>query len=587
MGAEFLVNSYAGQWQEHPDIARLNDGSIVVVWDSFYSEGDTDYYYVAAQRYSATGQRIGGEMLLDNDITGQSRNPSVVALEDGGFAVAWEASQGSSILDETDVYTRAFNADGSARGASIVAHGSSTEDQYAASIAATANGGYTLTFSSYGGSEVDVWDDIFMQRFSAQGTKLGGTTQVNQHTEMDQHNSRATTLANGNVLITWEAEYAGNENPSGVNDDAVRGRIYSQTGQALTREFLVVGENDGMNSGIGLTDSSVDVAALPNGQFIVSWYQTVLHDDADTTYEIHAQRYNANGVRVGTEMLVYSTTEGVPDHSAITALDGGGFVIAWDGFGSETYEFEEVYARVYDAAGRPLGAHFKVNPPSGETGQENPELQALDGGGFMVVYGSEYLDGDNDAIAGRIFGQGSDRDDTDTLAWSGSYHALAGHDTVVGTNGNDIIHGDDGNDRLTGNGGNDRLYGSRGNEVMAGGAGNDLMAGGRGGDILNGGTGADTFLYFLASDSDRVLTDRIVNFEYGRDEIDLSAIDANTAAGGNQAFAFVGAAAFSGVAGQLRYAGGQLSGDTDGDRVADLLITISNAGSFVAGDLIL
>ena len=49
---------------------------------------------------------------------------------------------------------------------------------------------------------------------------------------------------------------------------------------------------------------------------------------------------------------------------------------------------------------------------------------------------------------------------------------------------------------------------------------------------------------------------------------------------------FIGNAAFSGVAGQLRYAGGYLSADTNGDGVADLSVQILGSPSLSGNDLL-
>jgi Ca2+-binding RTX toxin-like protein len=561
MSDEFLINTYTGQWQDNPDITQLNDGTIVVVWDSFYFEDDSDFYYIAAQRFTAEGERIGGELFLDNDLYGQSTHPSITALKDGGYAVAWETAVGESILDQTNVYTRTFNADGTPRGDTVLAHTRSGEDQYAASITATRNGGYTLTWTSYIPSNRDLeWDEIYTRTFDAQGNPVSKIFHVNQVTEFDQHNSRATTLSNGRVLLTWESEYAGNMNPSGVESDAVRGRLYSAKGRALSDEFLLIGDNDGMNEGIGLTDSSVDVAALEDGRFVVSWYETVLHRNRDTTFEIHAQVFNNNGSRNGDEIVVRAKSEGVPDHSAVTALDGGGFVIAWDAFGPQTYAFEEIYARVYNDNGVAQGAAFKVNPPSGRSGQENPELQALDGGGFWVVYQSEYLDGDDEAIAGRIYERGSFGADVTTMQRTATYHALDGNDAIIGTAGADEI-----------------LLG-KGRDRVDGGAGDDILVGGRGADLLAGGEGADTFRYFGRGGSRPGQGDTILDFASGEDRIDLSAMSSD--------FAWIGEAAFSGRAGELRFADGVLAADRDGDRIADFAIVVAG-DPVLATDLML
>ena len=57
------------------------------------------------------------------------------------------------------------------------------------------------------------------------------------------------------------------------------------------------------------------------------------------------------------------------------------------------------------------------------------------------------------------------------------------------------------------------------------------------------------------------------------DQIDLSTIDANALTVGNQAFTYIGSAAFS-AAGQLRYAGGVLSGSTDADTAPEFQIQL-------------
>jgi Ca2+-binding RTX toxin-like protein len=167
---------------------------------------------------------------------------------------------------------------------------------------------------------------------------------------------------------------------------------------------------------------------------------------------------------------------------------------------------------------------------------------------------------------------------------------LTGNSFGQRIDGNDAanrLSGLAGNDDLRGLFGADRLDGGIGNDVLDGGPGNDLLVGGLGRDTLTGGLGRDTFDFNAVVESRRGSLRDMVNFRRSEgDKIDLSTIDADTdGTAGNQAFRFIGASAFSGVDGQLRFAGGLLQGDTNGDRVADIEIRI--VGALLGGDVIL
>ncbi|KXU31018.1 cadherin [Sphingobium sp. 22B] len=131
-----------------------------------------------------------------------------------------------------------------------------------------------------------------------------------------------------------------------------------------------------------------------------------------------------------------------------------------------------------------------------------------------------------------------------------SLTAASGGSTLIGQGEEDTLRGAGGNDTLIGNGGADTLNGAGGNDIIDGGAGADRITGGAGADILTGGADADLFIYNATGNSTPAIMDRLMDFQQGIDRIDLSAIDAMPALSGNQAFSFIGNAAFSGP-GQL------------------------------------
>lgn len=186
-------------------------------------------------------------------------------------------------------------------------------------------------------------------------------------------------------------------------------------------------------------------------------------------------------------------------------------------------------------------------------------------------------------------------------------YGMLGDDTLDGGSGNDTLEGGIGDDVLIGGKGNDALIDTAGFNELRGGAGidtayfagvgvwadlasgsasqtiggdviatsllldienltgtenADLIAGdGKanvfrghlGADELAGRGGADRFLYVYTEDSTPTASDHIVDFTRSQgDKIDLTLMDANEQASGNQAFRFIGRAEFS-AAGQLRF----------------------------------
>ena len=134
-----------------------------------------------------------------------------------------------------------------------------------------------------------------------------------------------------------------------------------------------------------------------------------------------------------------------------------------------------------------------------------------------------------------------------------------------------------------------RIISGAGDDTLFGSAGNDILSGGLGADALDGSGGNDSYVYRLITESTVAARDTIA-FAAG-DKVDLSLIDANTGTGANDGFTFVGAAAFTNLAGELRtfQSGAQwiVEGDVNGDGTADLAIALNSAAPLTAADFIL
>jgi Ca2+-binding RTX toxin-like protein len=116
-------------------------------------------------------------------------------------------------------------------------------------------------------------------------------------------------------------------------------------------------------------------------------------------------------------------------------------------------------------------------------------------------------------------------------------------------------------------------------------ADNDTLAGGLGADRLSGGVGKDIFLFVSV---DEVFGDVITDFVSGDDIVNLDAIDADEDAVGGQDFTWRGDQGLSGAAGDLAYRFKRdmtlVSGDTDGDGVADFTLRLTGKLTLQATD---
>ena len=197
-------------------------------------------------------------------------------------------------------------------------------------------------------------------------------------------------------------------------------------------------------------------------------------------------------------------------------------------------------------------------------------------------------------------------DDADTVSYVGAKKAIVFSlaNTLAGQNtggaGTDRIYDVSAIENLTGSSFNDTLTGSATGNVLSGTDGNDTLLGLTGADVLVGGKGLDLIDAGADADVDRVtylaptdsppgatLRDQVSGFTPGTDLIDLSAIDANTAVDGDQAFAFNGTTpAANAVWYAVTGSDAVISGDVNGDAVPDFEVLVKGVQSLQGSDAV-
>lgn len=285
----------------------------------------------------------------------------------------------------------------------------------------------------------------------------------------------------------------------------------------------------------------------------------------------------------------------------IRAGDSNDYDVVSGGNGNDRFEVDTEASKYYGDSGNDTFLSWgSDNYFNGGTGTDTISYQLQDdynsqrGKGVTIDLGKGWastMNGHRETVTSIENAIGTNRGHDDITGSSGRniLEGLGGNDILDGLGGNDDLYGGAGNDDLYGGTGDDDLVGGSGDDDLVGGTGNDYLLGGSGFDFLSGGAGADVFDFDFASESAvGSRRDVISDFRASQnDVIDLSSIDANARAAGNQSFSFIGGSAFSGKAGELQFKAGIISGDTNGDGRADFQIKVNGVTKMYADDFFL
>ena len=559
-GTEFVINTTLADVQFTPDITGLADGRFVATWaDLSRSADDPSALAIRAQVFNADGSKARAEFLVNTDITESQLAPAVTALAGGGFVVTWQDENpelGGGDGSGGSVKAQVFGASGRAVGSEILANTSVLNSQEDPTITTLTNGRFVVAWrdaSQFG--VAGAFNDIRAQVFDVNGSKFGAEVLLTTAPGSNQLAPSITALSNGRFVASWldQTLSFGTE-----VSNQIKARVFNADGTPFSSDFQV---------NTITTDIQFDarVTALTNGRFVVSWTDNSQSVTDPSSLAIRAQVFDASGAAVGAEFLAATNLANKQEHSDIMGLSDGRFVIAWvDGsFVGGDGQGSAIKAQLFNGNGSKSGDEFLVNTTTSGN-QSDPTVSELADGRFVVAWGSENV--------GDIFAQIFDPREAAVSLTGG---ALA--DQFVGTRFGDTLSGGKARDDLKGADGADQLFGGMGGDILTGGGGNDTLVGGAGQDVLRGGAGADVFVFGAAGDTPVANPDRIADFAHGVDLIDLGGF----MAGG----VFIAGAGFDGVAGEVRYDAGSLSGDVDGNMVADWSIILTGNPAIDSGDL--
>ncbi len=317
LGAEFMVNTYTYTFQQYLAAALDPDGDFVIAWTSYRQDGLNSGIF--AQRFASSGAPVGTDFQINVITVTVQSYPSIAMEDNGDFAVVW---QSSPILTGTGfkIFARLFTSSGDASSGELQVSTYTGSSQKWPAAAADADGDFVVAWTS-SAPDGSVTGDVFMQRFSSSGARVGADFRVNTYTLDYQLKPAVGMDADGDFVVAWTSY-----NQDG-SSRGVFGRRFSSAGVAAS-PFQINRRTTG-------SQRDPTVAMESSGHFVVAW--TGENQDG-FGYGIFARQFTRSGAALGTEFQVNTVTADNQTDPTVAIDAGGDFVLAWTGGQQDGFE---------------------------------------------------------------------------------------------------------------------------------------------------------------------------------------------------------------------------------------------------------
>ena len=384
-GSVIHVNQTLGNDQDRPRVFMLNDGGAAIV----YQSGKPGAQNVYARLLTSAGGFATDELIINN--------PAINVVN--RFTTNWVLIRNNRPrnqrykIKETIKARQEFNANPTV----VVLNDGSLVVAYASSRVYTTNT-FTLqetlrwndTKSIFITNRVRVplnvvretMQDVYVQRLSAAGQKLGDEFRANQFLDFNQRDQTLAALENGNFVVAWVSERQRSQTVDfagamgvGVNSVDVYARIFNALGQPIGNEFLVTATNR--------MCGSPTVAGVHGGGFTIAWTERM--DVRSNSLDVVARVFDAAGGAAGDAFLVNGFRYG-DQYAPSMANLGSQQLVVWTSMGQDG-SWEGTFARAFNGA-TALGDEFRVNTST--RGSQMHGRVASDGAGRGIIVWSGY-----------------------------------------------------------------------------------------------------------------------------------------------------------------------------------------------------
>jgi hypothetical protein len=318
-------------------------------------------------------------------------NLNLTSLVNGNFVASWDLPGEGGYFIDSDIYAQMFDSNAVKIENEILVNSTVLDIQKQNYLASLKNGGFVITWKCWlqtGGGYGVGYYAIYMQIFDEDGEKSGDEVLVKSPEGNVLDSPGVCGLSNGGFIIYWNRL---TYNPNDTDIDIIA--------QLFDENAVKVGEEFQVNSfGIGYQENERAIE-LDSERFIFCWESRP--DDEDDK-DIFAQIFSNDGIKIGDEFRVNTTTESDQLNSDISLLRNGNFVICWENRLIQDNYIYAINAQLFDTNGGAIGSEFKVNADT-LFNKTRPRVSAFGNNEFMVCWNSYEQDGNLHGIFAQLY----------------------------------------------------------------------------------------------------------------------------------------------------------------------------------------
>ncbi len=360
--SDFQVNEYTGidgSEQQYPSCDGNGHGHYIITWMD--NRNGTDHN-IFAQIFLNDSTPLNNNFIVNDDVGTYPQYNSSVAIAPGlEFVITWLDRRNGF---EWDVYAQRYSGDGTPLGGNFKVNVEpDNEEQVSPSVSVDSCGNFVIVWADEKSGE---WD-IYGQQYLADGTVQGENFKINDDIGNEGQYWPTCELAkNGNFIVAWC------DKRSNPNYD-----IYAQL---FLPDGTPTGNNFKVNTDAGdFWHIKTDISMLDNGNFIIVWGDK-RYDD----WNVYAQMYMSDGTTIGNNFMV---NDDIPDSKQIgptvSADLAGNFVVCWVDDRNEEYD---IYAQRFTADATPVGENFQINSDTSDFYHNHSSVSMEENGNFFIAW---------------------------------------------------------------------------------------------------------------------------------------------------------------------------------------------------------